>query len=81
MKRYKCTRPEGKLQIGINFPSNAYEIKDFPLCSYKFDENGVRSGECNQCGECCMKPYVYLPEFGKKFRDERCPYLKEIDGD
>jgi hypothetical protein len=53
-------------------------LLEFPSCTLWFDEEGVRRGECSDCGECCI--YIFLPEFGKKFREEGCPY-KEAHGD
>lgn len=88
-----CTRPEGvhpdatfpprwepkKPDSCSNFPINQANVDENPGCSYHF-ENGIRKGHCNQCGECCRTPYILLPEFGRKFRDESCPYLREEDG-
>jgi hypothetical protein len=75
--RYKCTRPE-KPEVCKNFPHSPSEVKEFPSCTYYW-EDGVRKGECSMCGECCKRPYLYLPEFDKKFTEEPCPYLEEIE--
>jgi len=76
MRKYYCGR-KPKPKVCRDFPSNAAMIKEFPSCSYRFDEDGKRHGKCNGCGECCQRPYLYLPEFDKKFCEEPCPYLKE----
>jgi hypothetical protein len=51
---YKCsiyeTRPEGCKK----FPISIKDAAEFKPCSYLFDKNGNRSGECNRCGECCL---------------------------
>ena len=72
-----CTIYDNRPEVCKQFPSNANMIKDFPSCSYYFDGDGNRHGECNGCGECCMRPYLYLPEFNKKFCEKPCPYLIE----
>lgn len=73
---YYCAVHRSKPKVCKNFPSSAAMIKEFPSCSFTFDKSGVRFGECNNCGECCKKPYLYLPEFKKKFMEEPCPYLQ-----
>lgn len=78
MARYRCARPE-KPRSCFDFPRKAGEIREFPSCSFYFEE-GVRKGECSECGECCMRPYIHLPEFGRKFTEELCPWLEQVDG-
>jgi len=74
--KYRCAREDNKPEVCQRFPQTAGEIKEFPSCTYYF-EDGRRNGYCSWCGECCKRPYLYLPEFGKKFTEEPCPYLKE----
>ena len=68
-------------QICINFPTGAGELRKLPDCGYSFTPEGKRKGKCNQCGICCMTPYITPPGYDRKFRDEPCPYLKVEDGD
>ena len=75
--KYRCSRGE-KPKVCAVFPLTAGEIRDFPSCTFYWEE-GVRKGECSMCGECCMRPYLYLPEFAKKFTEECCPYLEPVE--
>jgi len=70
-----CKIYENRPKVCKNFPTGPGEIREFPSCTFWFDEKGVRHGECSGCGECCLRPYIYLPEFGRKFMEEQCPYL------
>ena len=78
MALYKCIR-EIKPKVCVDFPSNAYEIKDCPSCTFKFDEKGNRSGECSMCGECCLKTNLLLPEFTAKVVNGPCPHLVKVE--
>lgn len=70
-----CKIYDERPDVCKNFPSGLGEIREFPSCTFWFDEKGKRKGECSGCGECCQRPYLYLPEFDKKFTEEPCPYL------
>lgn len=67
-----------KPDVCRNWPSGPNELLAYPDCTYYF-EDGKLMGECKQCGECCLKPYIMPPGYNRKFRDERCPHLKDIN--
>jgi Fe-S-cluster containining protein len=50
-----------------------------PGCSFFFPGDGSRTGECNQCGECCGEPRVDGEPLGKPLSldegGQSCKYL------
>jgi len=79
MKRI-CTIHNDKPDVCKNCPSQESELLAFPNCSLYF-KDGKLQGECNQCGDCCLKPHITPPGYDRKFTNETCPYLKEVNGD
>lgn len=75
---YSCKLGDNRPEECKLFPRTPGEIREFPSCTYYF-EGGSRKGECSNCGECCMRPYLYFTEFDKKFTEEPCPYLEQVD--
>lgn len=73
---YKCAIYENRPQICKNFPLELSGIIEHKSCSYKFDKR-VRSGICNQCGECCFL-HKDIFGLGRKFNGDPCPYLEKI---
>ena len=71
----RCGIYDRKPDVCRNFPTVPAELRELPDCAYWFGEDGVRYGECAVCGVCCLRPYIYLEEFGKKFTEEPCPHL------
>ena len=61
-----------------NWPCAPSDLKPYPDCTLYF-KDGILKGECNQCGECCLEPWIWPPGYDRKYQDERCPYLKDID--
>jgi hypothetical protein len=51
----KCKIYPNRPDICKQFPLTAGEITEFHNCTYTFDENGVRHGECDpECSDCCV---------------------------
>jgi len=79
----KCSIYEYRPEICRTYPIYAFQMKIYPSCSYVFEydeldpiKGNIRSGKCNQCGECC-----YLNKdihgLGDKFvKGAPCPYLE-----
>lgn len=92
---FKCGLENNKPKICRDWPGTQRQLLSFPNCTYYFVNkigdiltqidlnigNGIRKGECNQCGECCIETSVYLSNIGRKLENERCPYLEATDGD
>ena len=74
-----CTIHDNKPDVCKNWPYKEQDLLAYPNCTLYF-KNGKLRGECNMCGECCLKPWITPPGYERKFRDESCPYLKETDG-
>lgn len=72
-----CSRYTDRPGACVLFPRQKHEIEEFTECGFWFTPSGIRKGSCNGCGACCIKAYLYLPEYGRKFRDEPCPYFVE----
>lgn len=61
------------------FPQDADALKDFPSCTFWFDEQGNRQGCCCDCGECCVYPPSDTPGYQPEWGDGRpCPHLGEV---
>jgi Fe-S-cluster containining protein len=74
-----CRIYKRKPDVCRNYPSVPHELRESPSCTYWFKDDKLQ-GECSRCGECCKRPYLYLPKFNKKFTEEPCPYLvKYVD--
>jgi len=73
MAKSICGLGNKKPSICKSFPQTKVEVKDFPFCSFYW-ENGKRKGRCNRCGECC----VNMRFDGVKY--DVCPYLEMLDG-
>jgi Fe-S-cluster containining protein len=71
MNKLICAIYDRRPRVCREFPSNAAMIKEFPSCSYWFNEEGKRHGECNGCGECCVNM-----QFNHK-KYSICPYLNK----
>ena len=65
----KCLIWEKIPDICRDFPKTAENIKHFDKCTFKFDENGKRSGYCCRCGQCCVNM-----RWGK-VKDKICRHL------
>lgn len=61
-----------------NWPHTPQDIKSYENCTLYF-EGGILKGDCCQCGECCLTPWITPPGYNRKYRDERCPYLQDVD--
>jgi len=72
----KCSIYEKRPEICRSFPLRKEHLDTKKYCSYTFNENGERIGECNLCGECCMVLHVDLHNQGDSFiPGYPCPYL------
>jgi len=67
-----------KPDVCKNWPSTPSDLKSYPDCTLYFEDR-ILKGECNQCGECCKNPWIYPPGYDRKYKDERCPYLREVN--
>ena len=47
-----CQIHKNRPPICSQFPTTAFEIKDFDECTYYF-KDGKRFGFCCKCGQCC----------------------------
>lgn len=74
-----CSIHKNKPDVCKNWPHKQQDIDLYESCTLYF-ENGKLKGECCMCGECCLKPWITPPGYDRKFKDEPCPYLKEING-
>lgn len=49
----KCSIYEDRPTACREFPLNQAEVDQCSSCSFWFDEEGNRHGECNHCAQCC----------------------------
>ena len=62
MDKKKCLIYDKRPDLCRDFPVKASNIKYFDKCTYKFDEKGVRSGECCRCDQCCKESHMRWPK-------------------
>ena len=75
-----CLIHDNKPDVCKNWPNKQQDIDLYERCTLYFDD-GKMKGKCCKCGDCCLKPYIIPPGCDRKFTNEPCPYLKEINGD
>ena len=51
---FKCKIYEKRPRVCTVWPRQQEDLHYYPNCGFSFDENGMRTGECNRCGECCV---------------------------
>ena len=70
-----CSIYEKRPEICQIFPTCESDVAKFESCGYYFKE-GKRYGECNGCGECCIK----MP-WSEDSTIENCTLDKELKAD
>jgi hypothetical protein len=71
----KCSIYKDRPDICKRYPEHQHQPDYYKSCSYTV-ENGIITGECNQCGECCFLEKD-IHKMGKDFvKGDPCPFLR-----